>query len=221
MHYLDIIIFAAVAVFLFVRLWSVLGQRDDDERQRPNPFVSPPQTHDDEDVMVLPDRAKALPSPQITAEGHAAASLAGVMDQIRTLDPSFDEKVFLQGARAAFTRVVEAFAQGDLSRVARILAPSVHDGFQQAIEARRTAGETLESRVDRVTGADVVKARLEGSRAILTVEFVSNQINITRDAKGNVISGTPGKAEEIRDMWVFARDMKSPDPNWQLIETQS
>ena len=222
MNYFDIIIFAVVAVLLFARLWSVLGRRDGDETQRPNPFVTPPQSpHDDEDVMVLPDRARALPSPQITAEGHALASLAGTLDQIRTIDSTFEEKKFLEGAKMAFAKIVEGFAKGDLGRMAKVLAPSVRESFQKAIDARLAAGETLESRIEKIVQADVVAAQLEGTQATLTVEFVSNQINVTRDNKGNIVSGTPHQAEEIKDVWIFTRDMKSPDPNWQLIETRS
>jgi len=222
MEYLDIIVFAAVAVVLLVRLWGTLGRRNGDEPERPNPFIAPPTaSHDEEDVMVLPDRARAQPSPLITAEGHAADSLAGAIDRIKALDPAFDEKKFLEGAKIAFARIVEAFAKGDLTGAGKILAPSVREGFQKAVDARRAARETLESRIGKMVSADVVAAQVEETKASLTVEFVSNQINVTRGASGAVVSGSPQQAEEIRDVWVFARDMKSPDPNWQLVETRS
>ncbi len=218
---MDIIIFAAISVFLLVRLWSVLGRRGDDETQRPNPFVKPAApSHDDEDVMVLPDRAKALPPP-LAPLAHAPASLAGVLDQIQALDPAFDEKKFLQGAKAAFAMIVEEFAKGELARSSRILAEPVLQQFQKVITDRTAAGQTLESHMDRVAEANVVAARLEEGRALLTVDFVSYQINVLRDAQGQIIDGTPNHAEEIHDRWVFAHDMKSDDPNWQLVETRS
>jgi predicted lipid-binding transport protein (Tim44 family) len=218
---LDIIIFAALAAILVARLWSVLGRRNDGEQQRPNPFATQtPPPRDEEDVMVV-ERSRTLPPPQITPWGHAAASLAGGLDQIRTLDPAFDEKQFLQGAQTAFTMIVEAFAKGDLAPVEKILAPPVRQRFQLVIDTRRAAGQTLESRIERIVEAEVTQARTEGNTAILGVSFVSHQINVTRDAQGQVVTGTPERAEEIHDLWFFSRDTKATDPNWQLIETRS
>lgn len=221
MSVLDIIIFAAVAAFLIMRLWLVLGRRNDDEPQRPNPFATPAHpNHDEEDVMVLPERAKPLPAPGVTAAGHAAASLVGGLEQIKEVDPSFDEKQFLQGAKTAFTGIVKAFAQGDLSRVARLLGPVVYEQFDSAIKGREAAAQKLETRIERVTEAEVTAAKLEGTRATLKVGFVSHQTNVKRDKEGKVIEGDPEKAEEIHDLWTFARDLKSENPNWLLVETQ-
>jgi predicted lipid-binding transport protein (Tim44 family) len=222
MNNLDIIILAAVAAFVLGRLWLVLGRRNDDERERPNPFVSSlPPGKDEESVMVMPKRSPEAESPTLTPEGHAATSLAGALDRIRDMDPSFDEKPFLQGAKTAFTIIVEAFAKGDLSPVVLWLSPSVRGGFEKAIAARAAAGESLEAHVERVAEAEVSGARLEGSRAYLTVDFISHQTNIVSNASGQILSGTPGQTEEIRDTWVFTRDLKAEDPNWLLDETRS
>jgi predicted lipid-binding transport protein (Tim44 family) len=222
MNHLDILLFAAITVFVLVRLWLVLGRRNDDEDERANPFASSPSSQDDEDVLVLPKPKPAeTDATVITPAGHAISSLAGVMDQIKTLDPAFDEKTFLQGAKAAFALTVEGFVKGDLTPVARWLAPSVLARFQTAIEARRTAGETLEGHIERIAEADVTTARLEGARALLTVSFTSYQENVVRNAAGHILSGEPGQTEAIHDMWVFARDLSSDDPNWQLVETHA
>ncbi len=222
MDYLDILVFAAMAVFVLARLWSVLGRRDDNEPQRQNPFAaSLTHAQDEEDVMVVPEGARALENKALLAGRLAPTSLAGVLDQIKTLDPSFDEKKFIQGAKTAFARIVEGFAKGDLSSIAKWLAPAVLDGFQKAIVSRQDARQTLESRLDRISEADITAARLEETKAFLTVEFVSHQANVMRDAQGNVISGSPDQLEEVRDVWVFARDVKAADPNWLLVETRS
>lgn len=222
MDYLDILVFAAMAVFVLARLWSVLGRRDDNETQRQNPFAAPlSHAQDEEDVVVMPEGARAQEGRALLTHKVAPTSLAGVLDQIKTLDPTFDEKQFIQGAKAAFTRILEGFAKGDLSSIAKWLAPTVLDSFQGAITARREAGQTLESRLDRIAEADISAARLEDSKAFLTVDFTSHQINVTRNAQGNVIDGKPDHAEEIRDVWIFSRDIKSNDPNWLLVETRS
>lgn len=221
MEFLDIIIFAAIAAFLVMRLWTVLGRKNEDEKQRPNPFATPdPRSHDEGDVMVMPDRVKLPLSSAVTAFGHAAASLAGGLDQIKTADSSFDEKKFLQGAKAAFSMIVSAFAKGDLAHVERLLAPDVAQQFSSAVAKRIAAGHSLESKIDNITEAEVIAAQMDGEKAKLTVNFVSNQTNVTRDAKGNIVSGSPDQLEEIQDTWVFARDMSSNDPNWQVLETK-
>lgn len=221
----DIFIYAAVTIFLISRLWSVLGRRDADEPDRttrPNPFQpSEKNQGDEEDVMVLEGRAKGVDPSVLTPQGHAPASLAGALDQVRALDPGFHEKKFLDGAKMAFEKIVSCFAEGDLTQVAWLLGPSVRQPFEKAIEARRAAGQKLENRIERLAAADIVAAKLEGSIATLSVEFVSHQVNIMRDASGRTIEGREGHAEEVRDLWIFRRDLRSGDPNWQLVETRS
>lgn len=222
MEYLDILIFAAVAVFVFVRLWSVLGRREDGQPQRPNPFASSTSSPSDEDdFILLPDRTKPFDSSAITEQGHALTSLAGTLDQIKALDAKFDEKVFLQGAKAAFTTILAGFAGNDLSKIAKWLAPDVLESFQSAIDARQSAGQSLDNKLVRIADTEISAARLDGTRAHLTVAFVSHQINVVRDPGGDIVSGAPDKEEEVHDVWVFARDMKSPNPNWTLIETRA
>lgn len=220
MNHLDILLLAAIAVFVLVRLWLVLGRRNEDDEDRANPFLSP--SGEEDDVVVLPKSKPTETGPVvITPAGHALSSLAGIMDQIRILDPSFDEKTFLQGARAAFTLTVESFIKGDLDPVARWLAPTVLARFQTALAARRAAGQSLDGRIEKLVDAEVTAARLEGTQAFLTVGFRSYQENIVRDTEGRILEGEPGRAEEIQDTWVFARDLNNDDPNWILVETQA
>lgn len=225
MEHFDILIYAAITVFLLSRLWAVLGQRDDDSPdrpQRPNPFGPPDSSQaDEEDVMVLEGKARTAQPSLLTVGGHAPASLAGALEQIRTQDHTFDEKKFLDGARAAFVRIVGCFAVGDLTPVAWLLGPSVRHPFDRAIEARKAVGQTLENRIEKIVAADIVGAKLDGSVATISVEFVSHQVNLLRDATGQILDGTPGQTEEVRDFWILQRDVRSPDPNWQLVETRS
>ena len=221
----DIIIYGLIAVVLLARLWAVFGRRNDEDRQRPNPFVAPaPDPKDDEGVIVRP---RATPTED-TAQASAFApllvapmSLAGTLERLRRLDPTFDEKQFLQNVRTTFTAIVSAFAKGDLSPVEHRLGPAVLPEFQTALTARQKAGETLENKITRIREAEVTSASVDDARAVITVRIVSEQENILRDAAGNIQSGAPGKPEEITDLWAFARDAKSADPDWQLAETKS
>ncbi|MDX2028787.1 MAG: Tim44/TimA family putative adaptor protein [Alphaproteobacteria bacterium] len=217
---LDIILYAVVAVALLVRLWFVLGRRNDDEQQRPNPFVKPAPNPAEEEIAGLNlerEKPPLLFKPLQVAPG----SLAGGLEQIKALDASFDEKAFLRKAREHFQAVVESFAKGDLSTVEKILGPNVLPRFREAIEARQKAGQTMESRIVRIKDVETVTAKTEDNQAILTVRFVTEQENTLRDAQGKIIGGAAGNIEEITDLWTFARDTKSIGPDWILIQTHS
>lgn len=229
---IDIVIFAVITVVLAARLWSVLGQHGDDSSEKQNPFSiferkdQPPESQNDNGSTAFPDRKNVLDQqialpPRVYSTTAPPNSLAGELEQISRADPSFDEKKFIQGARVAFSMIVEAFAKGDLSGVERFLAPSVLYSFRQALAVRIDAKETLETSINEITEAEVSGATLKDGRAFLTVNFISRQINVTRDSSGKVIAGNPDQVEEIRDVWVFSRNIRSSDPNWQLVETKS
>ena len=224
MEMFDIIIYAAIAVFLASRLWSVLGQKgEDDAPPRVNPLASKePAKDDEENVMVLEARPRAAQQlSALTAEGHAPTSLVGALEQIRQEDKTFDEKKFLDGAKIAFANIVKAYAEGDLSPVARFLGPAVAQPFESAIRQRKESRQKLENTIHKIVAADIVAAQKKESRVLLSVEFISHQVNLLKDSEGQIIDGVPGQAEEVRDLWVFSRDLHSPNPNWQLIETKA
>lgn len=219
--FIEIIIFAMIAAFLVYRLRSVLGRRHGEERQRPNPFTPPaarPGQTPSDNVVHLPDRGRPPAEAPVSDE---PMSLSAALAQIRSMDPNFDEKTFIQGARGAFQMVVDSFAQGDTATLRPLLSDEVYDNFVNAIRQRQAAGETLETRIDRIKDADVTEARLDGRTAFVTVKFVSDQVNVTRDAAGAVLDGDPNVAVEVTDIWTFARNTRSRDPNWALVETRT
>ena len=214
----EVIIYAVIALIIFARLWSVLGQRNGEDRERPNPFAArPPVTDSALAANPAPTDTPLLPKPA----QHAPDSLAGGLAQIKTAYPAFDEKQFLQGARAAFTMILNDFAKGDLAESSRLLGPTVLPHFREAIEARRLAAQTMEHKLINIREAECAAAKLENSQALVTVRFISTQECIVRDQSGKIIEGNEGQVEEITDLWTFARDTKASDPNWLLVETRS
>lgn len=216
---IEIIIFAMIAAFLVHRLRSVLGRRTGEERQRPNPFstsdeAAPPVR---DNVIPLPNRQRAEPA----ADRGEPLSLAARIAAVHEADPSFDEKGFLGGARAAFEMIVGAFAAGDLATLRPLLSDEVYANFARAVKDRQAAGETLETRVAAIRDIDLADAQLNGSTAVVTIRFVSDQINVTRDAEGRIVDGDPNEPLEVVDVWSFARDVRSRDPNWALVETRA
>jgi predicted lipid-binding transport protein (Tim44 family) len=218
---IDIIICAVIAILLLARLWKVLGERDEGEARRPNPFIAQPKPKDPSLTPVIsgdPNRAApaALPPPLRAAPN----SLAGGFEQIKTLDPAFDEKRFLENARTSFIAIITAFAKGDTAQLVTLVDPVVLTHFQDAIDHRVKAQQTMENKIGKITDADPIAARIDGARAFITVKFTSEQENVLRDAGGQVIGGEPGKVESVTDIWVFSRDTAALDPKWRLAETR-
>ena len=140
---------------------------------------------------------------------------------IRGADPSFEPIGFTAGARAAFTAIVEAFAKGDTGSLRTLLDGPTFSSFEAAIRGRVERKEKAETTLIGFEASDVAAAELQGSNASVTVRFVSEQINVLRNAEGQIIDGNPNEVQKVIDLWTFRRDTKSSDPNWLLVKTES
>jgi len=220
--YLDIVLLAMVAGFLIYRLRSVLGRRTGNEKQPRDPFrVGEAETPGGaKRPRQLSERPAGESAPQQVAGGPAGVLGEGLR-QIAGADPAFTPESFLEGARTAFSWIVEAFAKGDTKALRPLVNDDVYRNFGAAIDARAKAGETLESALVGIKSADILEARLPGRIAFVTVKFVSEQVNVTRNSKGEVIDGDPVRVLTITDIWTFARDIRARDPNWSLVATRS
>jgi len=226
-QFLDIIFFAMIAAFLVFRLRNVLGRRTGHQSRPPDNMSQRRQEAEpDANVIELPDRTAANDEPDFDddADFEPAASddpLARGMAGIRAADPEFDPASFEEGAKAAFEAIVHAFATADTGTLRALLDDEVYENFEQAIRQRLDAAETLETTVVGIESAEIVEASMSGRNAIVTVAFVSEQVNVTRDADGAAIEGDPTQITDVTDIWTFARNTRSRDPNWKLIETRS
>lgn len=219
--YIDILFFAMVAAFIALRLRSVLGRRTGHERRRTGDFGSARSNGSTDNVVALPDRSSATPDADTSFADLADGDLKAGLTQIRLADRRFDLRHFLDGARAAFEMIVEAYSAGDKNTLRPLLADDVFAGFARAIDERQAAGHTLETQLIAIRSAEPIEAGMTGSNARVVVRFTSEQINVLRDADGNILDGDPGTAEDVVDLWAFERDTQSADPNWILVETRT
>ena len=234
----DIILIGLVAIFLILRLRSVLGKRTGNERPPArDPFAPPtpppsqpgtPRIGDapsgNDNVIPLPN-GSPRPSATATAPGGIRSTVmpsasAGVA-AIRAADPSFEPTGFAGGARAAFTTIVEAFAKGDTGPLRQLLDEQTFASFDAAIRARNERREKAETTLIGFEASDIAGAAMVGSFAEVTVRFVSEQINVVRNAEGQIADGNPNEVQKVVDLWTFRRDTKSSDPNWLLTKTES
>ena len=218
---LDIILFAMIAAFLVLRLRSVLGRRTG--HQRP-PSEAPPEngvkTKSEENVVELSDQTSNesdLHSEDADPSDPVAAGLA----EISAAAPSFEPTTFVSGAVAAFEIVVQAFAEGDRDSLRGLLNNEVLDNFGLEIDKREKAGETLETTVIGIKKENIIEARVNGETAFITVEILSEQVNVVRDSDGQTIDGDENQITTVTDIWTFARNTRARDPNWRLVETRS
>jgi predicted lipid-binding transport protein (Tim44 family) len=138
---------------------------------------------------------------------------------ILAADPAFDVARFLEGAKAAYRMILEAFWRGDLDAMRSHVDDHVYETFSAAVEQRQKEGLKLDNRLVAIEQAVIAEATVERSIAVLTVRFEADIAAVTRDADGNVIAGSLSDAVQTRDLWTFRRDISSPNPNWVLIET--
>ncbi len=226
------IIFLALAVFIFLRLRSVLGQRTGSERPPFDRAARDIARGGNDNIVPLPgtiiDQAPLAPTAEPVPvadrwKGVAApdSALATGLNEIAASDPSFDAQHFLSGAKSAYEMIVLAFANGDRRALKDLLSSEVYDGFEAAIRGREQRVEKVETRFASIDKAELVSAGVRDRTAQLTVRFISQMISVTRDKNGAVIDGNPEKLTDVTDVWTFARDVSSRDPNWKLIGTES
>ena len=227
------IIFLALAVFIFLRLRNVLGQRTGSERP-PYDRAARDIVHGAQDNNVVPmpgtvvDQAPLAPTADVVPPtdrwkgiAEPGTPLVQGLDAIAAQDASFDPRHFLSGARSAYEMIVLAFANGDRRALRDLLSTEVYDSFETVIKDREKHEQKTETRFVSIEKAELVGAELRDRTAQLTVRFVSQMISVTRDKAGTIVDGNPDRVADITDVWTFARDTTSRDPNWKLVGTGS
>ena len=223
-QFIDIVLFAMIAAFLILRLRSVLGRHRDHGRPEDGVRSSRSPQRDD-NVISLPEQAETTPAVDDRLDEPEPSPEETPIDagftQIQIAAPDFDRTEFLEGARTAFELIIQAFAEGDRELLKSLLSEGVYANFLSAITSREDASEKLENTLIRIASAEPIEAYMDGASAHVTIKIVSEQINVTRDAKGEVVDGDPDHVSEITDIWTFARDTQTSDPNWELVATRS
>jgi predicted lipid-binding transport protein (Tim44 family) len=210
-----IVILALVALFIGLRLYSVLGERTGHEQQ---PILRPA----DPDARVEPQPAQPAATAPTTNDQGDMAFLPTAGPGVRAIlaaDPTFDVARFLEGAKAAYRLVLEAFWKGDLDNLKTHVDDHVYETFAGAVEQRAKDGLTLDNRLVAIDQTVIAEAAIERGVAVVTVRFEADIAAVTRNAQGEVVAGSLSDAVQTRDLWTFRRDVASRDPNWQLIET--
>ena len=211
-----IIILALVALFIGLRLYSVLGERTGHEQ----PILKPADPEADA-RMEPPPHARPTPSMS-PVEPDELAYLPMAGPGVRALlaaDPSFDVARFLEGSKAAYRMILESFWKGDVDAMKPFVDAHVFETFAAAVEQRKKDGLVLDNRLVAIDQAVIAAAEVERELALVTVRFEADIAAVTRNSAGEVIAGSLSDAVQTRDRWTFRRNIASRDPNWLLVET--
>jgi predicted lipid-binding transport protein (Tim44 family) len=243
------IVTIVIAVFVLLRLRSVLGKRTGHQRPPFEPYEIDRKTREarpsavkrsgddtfadkgeNDNVVELPGQKAARrtrsqeTSPLdklINDYAKPGTKLNAGLREIAASDSAFTPEGFISGARMAYEMIVTAFADGDRKTLKNLLSREVYDGFASAISERENRNEKVESNFVGIENAKITNAGVSASDAQVTVQFVSQIISSTVNSKGEIIDGDPEQVGEVKDIWTFARDIRSRDPNWKLVATES
>ena len=190
-EYIDIILLAMIAGFIFLRLRGILGKK----------------TGFEEDIN------SSFP--------HEAAPVKNVVDlNINTFDENA-KKDFVKGAKIAYETIITDFAKGKLNDIKSLLDKNVYKQFEEAIKDRDEKKISSETTFIGINSAEVKEHQQNKNMLEVTVEFVSEIISCVKDKDNKVISGDPEKIRKVLDTWKFSKDIRSSNPNWLLIDTQA
>lgn len=211
-----IVIFALIAVFVGLRLYSVLGERTGHEQAEPILKPADPEARVDLPV-VTPMRDRSA----LTEDGDLAyVPTAGPgVRALLSADPAFDVARFLEGAGAAYRMILEAFWKGDLAAIRPHVDSHVYETFESAVAQRAKDGLTVGNRLVALDPPVIVEAEVDKGVAEVTVRFEADIAAVTRNNAGEVVAGSMSDAIQSRERWTFRRDVRSANPNWLLIET--
>ena len=208
MPFVDILIFAVIAIFLIMRLRNILGSREGFEQKQDNRPIQPVnQAESAREKKVVPLRPSQL-------DGTG-------LDAVRRADPNFSDESFTQGAASAFGMVLSAFADSDVTQLRRLLSFELYEEFSESIRLRNKNGDELGIEIISIDDVQLTDGQVVDNIASVTVTFVSTQTRTLTDRDGVVLEEDSMESTELTDIWVFERDTQLDDPNWKLVETRA
>lgn len=212
---LQLLVLAGIAIFLILRLRSVLGTREGFEKPRVEAPTTAKRKTPEFDVI------EGGPDPDITDYVDADSNEAAALAAMKADDRSFNVREFLRGARGAYEMILTGFEKGELAEIKPFLSPDVYEVFAGVIEAREKEGLSVDFTFVGISETTLVDAEYDTAtkEAEVSVKFLSESTSAVYDKGGDLIEGSPTDVKKQRDIWTFGRKMGTGDPNWFLVAT--
>ncbi len=221
--YADIIFFAVVAIYLGIKLFAVLGKKNEQDaniESRRAPYRIPEVMNDSRQGLISPNvrQVEIVVKNNLENFKFASDEVKNGIKEIIEKDPNFSLETFVEGAKIALEMVFKAFSEGDKKTLKSLLSDDLYNVFEKQIDDTNARGlVTIKSLVGIIDDIDIVSASMAGSRAKIGLKLMTEQINATKDVNGNIIEGDTKKIEVVEDIWEFERNTRSGNPNWSVI----
>lgn len=220
--YGDLVVLGAIAAFIILRYRSILGKKTGHDMSKPKVKVEPPKPQ--ERVIQMPQKEHRAAVVVKAKEDIALADIddaeiSSALAKMKQTDENFTISDFMDGAKAAFDMVVEAFSTHDKDTLKSLLSKEIYKEFEESISEQQKEKRRAQNTLVSIKKAEITEAEMSKNIATITVRFDSEQINVIVDEEGKVIEGNLSDIHDIEDEWVFERDMKSRNPNWTIIDT--
>ena len=212
---LQLLVLAGIAIFLILRLRSVLGTREGFEK--PKVEIPAPTKRSGPEFDVI----EGGPDPDIIDYVDADSDAATALAAMKADDRSFNVREFLRGARGAYEMILTGFEKGELAEIQPFLSPDVYEAFAGVVEARAKEGLTVDFNFIGISETKLVGAEYDPvtKNAEVSVKFLTESTSAVYDKGGDLIEGSPTDVKKQRDIWTFGRTMGTDDPNWFLVAT--
>lgn len=213
----EILLFAVLSVYLFYRLWTVLGTRTGNEKQRQ--WVKP-ESADNDNVIILPQKKLNSADDNKNSDQSLELKYQDEEKLIKKHIANFSVERFEKGSRNAFSAVLQAFADANAEKLTSLVGEKVYKSFEKAINARKKLGNTLNIEIKNIE-SEVSDVKVDAEQAKISVRFTSDQLITTKNNSGEVIENADGLTNRMVDVWTFAKEFKSIGPIWLLVKTES
>ncbi len=224
---MDILIFAAIAAFIFYKLNKELGKIDEGEKK----IIEEKIAQKRQKVAEIQDKIKQIDNMIVvnsTKTAEVTEAVTAKLDEFSKQNFTnilqkckINAEFFVNGAKSAFEMVIKAFASGDIDTLKFLLSPKIYEGFANAVAQRKAAEQTLVTNLIAIETPEIISATLADKVATVTVKFVSKQINYLTNKEGAIIQGGKDEIITLTDVWTFKKDVTDPNPNWAVVSTNS
>ncbi len=219
--YIDILILAMIAVFIINRLRNVLGKKTGNESDIVEKFTQRKNNFKESDPDSISDQKVAKLDNSIKKNLHSNKKINSAINEILKVDNKFEINSFCDGAKKAFEFILTEYSNNNLKALEKLVSKNIFKAFENQINLRSKKNEELEITVISVKNPDIKSVNLEKKHfAYIKLLFESEQVQITKNSKGEIIDGDNNQILQIKEIWTFSKNLKSNDPNWILEEIE-
>ena len=219
--YIDILILAMIAIFIINRLRNVLGKKTGNESDIVEKFTQRKNTFKESEPDSVSDQKVSKLNNNIKKTLHSDKKINSVINEILKIDNTFEVSSFCDGAKKAFEFILTEYANDNLKALEKLVNKNIYKSFENQINQRAKKNEELNITVISVKNPEIKSASLEKKYlAYFKLLFNSEQVQVTKNSKGEIIDGDTNQILQIKEIWTFSKNLKNKDPNWILEEIE-